>query len=804
MVPFRSEYMRGSVIRCTLMAPRWQTFLSVSLLLFAEPVSTVRYQEKQNLGVVPGAIQTTFWQLFQRGDVEGFMKKLEAGMGNHSATDMVGGMHENSKNDLQALLFSLAFNVFGAGITFCCFLGLRHLLPIMYAQRFDLNAVKRGWSRTFADVPDQQALECAGLDGMMLIEFHALGQRLAVILGAVFISVLTPLHYYYSEHKEDQDLLDKISIQTLVASATKEHQLPQFLFWVHAGAVWLAVLLASQAIMSAHRRFLTLRFYWLERVPMPRATTLLVEHIPPEYRGDEQLKAFFEHLFNENAVQRAYIVRDLERLRRLVALRNVVRARLDCAQAAWAQGGCSQLGRPQIGWLSCVGHGRDAIDEHTEQLKQAETDVENERDRVQDAVARLNPSVCSASGFVTFSSKRWRRLASREQLQADAGTFVMSLAPDPAEVIYTDLAKDPARRTFEGILARACIILIFLIWTPCVIVASGLASPTKMKEYAPTVAGWLSWLGADALIEGVMPAIVLSTFMSLLPTLLMLIIRKLLSPMSQTNAQLQLQKWFFRFQVIFVLLVTTIGKSLYFAIRKILEHPREFLKMLAESLPKVSHFYSLYLVLGWFAVTTELLRIGPLIKYLQLRLTFDSDEAKRLAEPEDQDHYGIGSRMSKSALMMTVMLVFCTCSPEISVFGLMYFSIAGPCYRYLVVYAEAPKSDAGGIFWVLGLQQIYVGLLLFVLLMVGILLRHSKDDPRPPILAACALFLLYASYTHFEDYRWENLPFDAVVGTDDDKDADAHTTKSSGEYTQPEMQQGQWKINDEGDGIEAA
>lgn len=62
------------------------------------------------------------------------------------------------------------------------------------------------------------------------------------------------------------------------------------------------VLLGCYLIHSAQLSFLEHRFQWLKEIPAPRATTILVENLPKEYRSDEALRFYFLRLFGVEAI----------------------------------------------------------------------------------------------------------------------------------------------------------------------------------------------------------------------------------------------------------------------------------------------------------------------------------------------------------------------------------------------------------------------------------------------------------------------------------------------------------------------
>jgi len=745
-----------------------------------------------------GTASTSWWQSLRQLDYESVMCRLQSYQHGKTAAELQK-VRKNSEKDGEALLYALMLYGFLALLTFGAFVALLAWAPAMYSRRCnDCNdnngGQKLNWWRLLISVEDDEVVEKAGLDGLMLVELLRFGRNFALLTGPVLMIVLGSVHYMQAERfnhlrPKGLDLLNAISIQSLTnippGKDGQPIQIDQWLLWLHAGAVWFVVMVGMTLLAHTHSRFAEKRFEWLDRVPVPRATTLLVQNVPAEYRSDQALKGFFARVFTEPAVKEATIVRRTTRLRKLIWKQEHCRTLLAEAESQWERVGCDEDKRPRTGYLPCW-PGDDALDKYRRLLQKSESDVAAERERVEHQVPLKDPSVCSSSGFITFTSRRWRRLAVKEQLTKDGNTFKMSLAPDPTDVIFEDLALDTHHRYGSKFFAVVCLSTIFVVWMPVVVLISSLSDMHSLKEYVPYLRQLINQFPpAEAFLEGILPTLVLRGFMSLLPLLLMGVIENLLLPKARTRVQLQMQEWNFYFHFFFVLLVTLVGQSLFFAFMDVLDHPRHLLELLALNLPCVSHFYSLYMILGWFVVVMEVVRPYPLMIYLGWRTTVGADEAAELAEPKEASAGdGIGARMSRTSLMVAILMVFCTCSPEIAIFGWLYFATAGPCYRYLISSAEVRKPDSGGVFWVRALNHIVVALVLYVFLMVGILKRQATSN-GPVILALSSLAYCYFGYSSIKSVNWEIPPFLAIA--DSDRESDEKPWQGQdGCYKQPE------------------
>eukprot|EP00913_Durusdinium_trenchii_P026190 g24570.t1 len=243
----------------------------------------------------------------------------------------------------------------------------------------------------------------------------------------------------------------------------------------------------------------------------------------------------------------------------------------------------------------------------------------------------------------------------------------MKYAPAPKDVAYEDLLASPWQRQVSHLFGYVLIFTVFLLFFPFIGLASIITSS--------------SWL--QSFLEGIFATLLLSLFMSFLPTTLSFIIDKTFTLTSRAESQLYLQEWYYWFQVIFVLLVTAVGTSLWQRFNDVLTSPK------------------------------GVLFLGT----------------------------GVGSRSARLSLVLAIGLVFSLLSPFILIVVFLFFLINRLVFGYLLVFAELPKPDLGGIFWAQQLRHVHLILPIFVLTMSGCIWEYSR----------------------WSDILWETLPFRAVV-----------------------------------------
>jgi len=692
-------------------------------------------------------------------------RQLEEAMGNHAPAE-VAGIHVNNADDGTALLAAVKFNAFISLCLLGLFMCLLKYIPAVYAHRsmkeseafhpslpvpfHSLSPVT--WAVCSSCVPDDEASKLTGLDSLLLSDYHFLCRDILRFLAVFVISVLCPLNYYITSELSD-DLLGRLSLGKLVPVG--DHNILagpwgiSVVVWAYVSCVWFVVCVGMRSTFVAQKRFLSLRYKWLTNLPAPQATTLLVENIPRGFRSDGSLLVYFSGLFGSDAVERAYVVRNTTTLRQLIAQAET----LDLQEGS----------RRSCFWHWLFGRSPSGSDDDSivQQREEAMMEVQKEKARIASAVSREDPEVVTSSGFVTFATRRACRLALQEQLRHSADDFLKSVPPEPSDVNYESLAAG-----YHGVwLCRFFTLLVFGIWMPMIVVISGLATPKtlRMLPFFDGIFQRNPYL--EAHLEGIAATVAMRACLLFLPNVIALLLRTFEAAVSGAQEQVDLQRRYYNFLVVFVVLVNAVGISVVSSLEVLVQSPASGFTMLADTLPRASHFYANYLIFGTTCLMSYLLRIPVLAKYLGYRMCgVEAQAARRLSEHEDQDSDGPGARMALASLMMTIALVFCTCMPIILLPAMAYFFLGGHVYRFLAIYCEARRSDRGGEIWVDGLRNIHFALLLYTSLMVGIL--YQQAGLVPACAAAASLLVVLYGASCFNSLVWTMLPFEAVADAD--------------------------------------
>lgn len=563
------------------------------------------------------------------------------------------------------------------------------------------------------------------------------------------------------------------------------------LYWLHALWVWYTVWAVTRLMFDAQYNFIPRRMQWLKEQPIPRATTVLVEEVPDDKLTTGDLRRFFdEEVFAKQVVQAVYFVKDTTQLLDRIEHRNMLQEQVARLNSSNMGGGkIATLGSKTAANLAA-----ELLDNERE-VERLKTEIDASEDRN------------SRAAFVTFTRRRFQAIVLKMFGEEDKEEIIATIPPDPADIIWSDLMADPEHQVSKQFVGRVLTVILFFTVLPLTFTITAYADFDVVRKQVPVLDHiQRNFVGFEAAWNGFVQASLLTTLMGLLPTALVFIFDNFYVLKARAKTQEKLQTWYFAFQVFFVLLVTAIGKSLLQTAWKLLTNPRSVFSLLAKTMPHSTHFYLNLFPLQMTTHTLQLIRIAPLFKFVALKKTYqispeivkmlagntgklENDEesaeslAKENAEPENQCDYGMGARFARFSLLLTTAVVFSTLSPLITILGWLNFGLSRVVYTYLLVYAETRKPDLGGEFWINAMSQCFMGLVIYVTLMTGVLYECCTNWIPGAISLSCFAYLWVKWRQFSRQFRWESLAF-ANLG---EVATELTRTPTATNYKQPEL-----------------
>jgi len=720
----------------------------------------------------------------------------------NTTAGQAAGVAMNGAGDLSAFLSAIITNIIMVVVctSIAAFLRLRY--PWTYEGNIKSGKVIMpeaapeqtfmGWAYASMALTRDDVIKAAGLDHWLLLEFTHLSMKILSVLAIPNLLILGPCHMFLGGNRAGDDKLSYLGMANVVDGSN--------LYWIHCVVVWLSVWTVQHHIYAAMHEFMHLRFDWLKEMPDPRSQTILVENIQEEHRSDEKLKQYFETMLRgddaggEEIVESAYVIKDTQHTLLVTTTKHAEYCeRLDEAKAKKEQDGGESPLIYKEGEM--WGEKVDAITYYESRITELETEAEKERQRILDVVKTGDlDAMYTGNGFVTFKHRRECEISMQLKYTPDEDTFIVSVPPDPSDVVYTDLMVDESREAASETIGWACIAGLFFGYMPIIIGISSVASLSTLSAHIALFRMIVDeHPGIAAVWDGLVGAIALTLMVSFLPTFLVLIFDTFFALKARAWLQHKVQIWYYYFNLVFILLVTAVGSSLLSTVDSLLEDPTSIFQLLATTLPTASHFYLNLYPAQWATQSMEFMRYVCLTKWIAFnRLLGDEEKARDKAEPEDQDYYGKGSRSARFTIFLVIATTFCTLSPLMIVLAFIHFALCRLWYGWMFVFAEIPKADLGGAFWHSKLKHVQQGMFIYIVLMAGVLYYRGTDEKTgegpgstPGFIAGASLLYMYRSYTRFDrHFHWEMLPFEDIRddGTHKKREPRRNT------YQQPELE----------------
>ncbi|CAE8685542.1 unnamed protein product [Polarella glacialis] len=661
-------------------------------------------------------------------------------------------------------LIGLVSNILMCAIFLGVFMYMRLKYPVVYSNNVLIGVAPRkpeetlfGWVAATLETSTDEAAQAVGLDSALAIEFQALCLRILVVICIPMLFIIAPLNCYFGSRSGADNLLARVTLDNVIDGHS-------WLLNLHGLAVLGICYAVRTLVFQAQGEFLERRFTWLKNLSGARATTVLVEGIPKAYRSDAKVLEFFSDIFGPEAIMQADVVKRTEALEGY--LENYVAAKAGKKEAE-LQLETSKV-RPTMRptWF---GASVDSIDYYSKELTKLDGLIPQERSRIKKEAAEVG-GINTRSAFVEFRTPRDAAVSKYVNHSANKTEWVVSTPPDIHSIRWCDL-RQKEDANCGSLFGKFIILCLFACFAPITVAISDAAEAIDAGILGPFEALW----NAQAATIG------LTIFLSMLPTVLLLIFRTFFTLRCERVAQQKLHVYYFWFLVSFVLLTPPIGLNIVELAAQVSASPWSLFYILASKFPGASCFFLNYLLLQWTVECMSAMRYTNLGKYRLFRVLYEKEEARQMAEPEDQDFYGLGARSACWTINLLLGIVFASLNPLVPAVALCYFCITRLVYGYLIVFAETKKPDLGGLFWVTQLKHVLLGTVIYCALMVGVFL---KKDPTgmPSVLAFAGLLYMASAYIYFDEYFfWETLPFSEVA-----KCADGPQT-SSESYAQPEL-----------------
>lgn len=207
---------------------------------------------------------------------------------------------------------------------------------------------------------------------------------------------------------------------------------------------------------------------------------------------------------------------------------------------------------------------------------------------------------------------------------------------------------------------------------------------------------------------------------------------------TSVTSELQVQAWYFVFQIIQVFLVTALSSSATAFIPKIINEPHHVPELLAENIPKSSNFYLTYFILqGLGSSAKNVMNWSDLLQYIAFETFIYKTPRDKYLQYTSLKGIGWGKVYPKFTNFVIIALVYSCISPLVLGFATIGLALFYASYRYNFLFVIQPKIETKGKCYTRALQQILAGIYIGELSLIGLFgLRKAKG----PLILVIVLF----------------------------------------------------------------
>ncbi|RMD44347.1 hypothetical protein DV735_g814, partial [Chaetothyriales sp. CBS 134920] len=685
-------------------------------------------------------------------------------------------LKDNQRDFWVQMVISVAFG----STAFLAFCLLRPRWSTLYlARKKQSNAASRlpelpdslfGWIPVVYGISEEEVLASAGLDAYAFLAFFRYATKYLVVTLVFCITIILPINARYTgelpfswpgRNVSDPDQI--LAFARLALDGDKTHE-PQEPGKKHKGYLWMYTIfayifsfVAIYLLIQETRRIIKIRQACLGSQSTITDRTFRLSGIPINMRSEARIRDFIEDL-QIGKVNSVALCRDSRKLDNLMDQRKLCLGQLEAAWTRYIGQRASrrQTHRPRryprengdiiegtallsgseieathvdnlvhdrpkrtirYGPLKLRSRSVDAIDYYDEKLRRLDEQI---------TLLRTGQFPPTALAFVTMESTAACQMAVQAILDPNPGTFIASLAPSPAHVVWKNTYLSRKSRLIRSWSVTIFIGFLTIFWAVLLVPLALLLRIETLDEIFPGFSDSLDQHGiGKSLISSGLPTLIFSLLSVLVPFLYAWLAHQQ-GMTSRGDIELSVisKNFFFTFFNLFVVF------SIFGSASTFLEFWQDFKDLIkdtgliaytiAKSLETLSPFYLNLIVLQAFGFFPfRLLEFGAVALYPVWLL--NAQTPRDYANLTKPPVFTYGFHLPQSMLIFVICIVYSLLpkSWTIILIGLIYFRIGAFIYKYQLLYAMDHRQHSSGRVWPMICKRVFLGLVIFQIAMTG-------------------------------------------------------------------------------------
>ncbi|KAF3765196.1 DUF221-domain-containing protein [Cryphonectria parasitica EP155] len=605
--------------------------------------------------------------------------------------------------------------------------------PISSLKRFE-------WLRTIRQLDDKFVLEHSTLDAYLYLRFL----RTTIFTCFVGVCITWPILFpVNATGGGDASQLDRLGL----GNVHDKNRL-----YAHAVVAWLYFGFVMFVIARERIWLIGLRQAWyLSRANASRLSSRTVLHLDPPKGASSDVDA--QSTFGDEA-RSQWVITKTKTLDDAVTSRDDKVAKLEYAEVSFVRHATKkttdsgkaasstddepppevdvETARPRERTYYIAGAASDLIDHLRGGVKEAVQKV-NEKRETYTSQGAQGHTRCAV--FVEYTdqsaAQRAYRGESKLRLPVPPNLTIQSrlIGVAPSEVIWTNLAIPQAERLSKKSVANIFIALLIIFWSIPTAIVGTISNVNYLASFE--LLGWIKDLPEPVLglLTGFLPPFLTSLLASYVPNIMRKIAKASGEP-TTVSAELQVQAWYYAFQIIQVFLVTALSSSATAFIPKIINEPHHIPQLLADNIPKSSNFYLTYFILQGLASSTKnIMNWSDLFEYVLFEMFIYKTPRDKYQQYTSLKGIGWGKVYPKFTNFIIIALVYSCISPLVLGFATVGLFLFYCSYKYNLLFVIQPKIESKGKCYTRALQQILAGVYIGELCLIGLFGLRKATGP---------------------------------------------------------------------------
>lgn len=584
-----------------------------------------------------------------------------------------------------------------------------------------------GWIHPVFATPEDEVVKKVGLDAAMFLRTIRTSFFIMSVIALFGCILLMPV--YGTDEERLETSLRIISLSNVADGSAR--------LWTTVIAEFFVAAVVTYFLLMDYNHYAELRRrYCTSETPINYS--LVVYDIPEEERDEQRIRARFEQMV-PGQVASVTVIRNPKLALKLQKKLDAAVTKREAAEYTRHVKGVEPKIRARHGELMCFGRKENAVN----YWACKEDQLANE---VHDLGLNTPPS---PSAIVVLSNKRAASLLVQANTASSALYWHVERAPEPNGINWSAFTIPGYQAELRSI-AVACFVFFFtLFWTIPAAAIVGLFSLSKLSEMPGFE--WASSLAdlspvITGLIEGLLPPVVMSVIISLIPTFFRLAVSQERIA-SRSRIEVKTRNYFYMFTLYGTFFAFVIGAAFFQDLKRLSEDYSRIVGLLALNVPGSGVYYASFILVQCLIpfplALSCIVRIIIRFIFLKLAKTERQKRKARMTGSLFQFFKYSGGAM----LILFLGITYSTLSPLVPACAVVYFGLAYITFRYLLLFTSYQEWDGGGDLFPGFYWGTMIGLILKQVVVIAVLgLKKAPGQAIvclvPTVLTICFTFII--------------------------------------------------------------